>query len=494
MRSPRRRGGGLAAIAALSLVSLACTDPPTSGGGGGVVVGEDGEAQLPDCPLDALGESSASGPVDVTLWYGGLVGKAKDAMVQIVANFNAAQDDVELVADDQGADYDEVYRKFTSAAAADTSQLPDIVYLEDVQLRALVDGGLVLPAQSCMEAAGYDLTQLEPAARSKYSVGDVLYPGYMNISTPVLYYNKAHWAKAGLDPEDPPGTLAEVEEVARKLKAAGVSEKPLSFKADRWFFESWLTGIGVDIVDNDNGRSGEPTEATFDTPEARDLMAWLQKMNDEGLLNPFADTEGSIDHYLALVTQQSSMLVETSTASSTIAATVSGTLTAAEAGVDFDESVIDKSQLVPGTGAYPGIEAPGKIFASGGAFYMLNTSDDPQQAGAWSFLDFMLQPANAKLWHTSGGYLPAVKAVSEEADIQAFWQDDLTGVLLFPAVEQFADADPDQPGPLIGPYNDETAAIQGAMEAILFDGADIGSALSDAEASVTESLQRYAGD
>jgi sn-glycerol 3-phosphate transport system substrate-binding protein len=125
---------------------------------------------------------------------------------------------------------------------------------------------------------------------------------------------------------------------------------------------------------------------------------------------------------------------------------------------------------------------------------MLNTSDDPQQAGAWSFMDFMLQPANAKLWHTGGGYLPAVKAVSEEPDIQAFWQDDLTGVLLFPAVEQFADADPDQPGPLIGPYNDETAAIQGAMEAILFNGADIDNALSDAQASVTESLQRYAGD
>ncbi|HET6953565.1 MAG TPA: extracellular solute-binding protein [Acidimicrobiales bacterium] len=487
-----RRRAALAALAATTVASLACSDPPTSGGG--VVVDGNGDVELPDCPLDALDEAAASGPVPVTLWYGGLTGKAKDAMVAQVANFNAAQDVVELKADDQGVDYDEVYRKFTSAASADTSQLPDVVYLEDVQLRALADSGLVLPAEACMEAADYDMTEIEPAARAKYSVDDVLYPGYMNISTPVLYYNKAHWAKAGLDPEDPPDTLDEVYEVARALKAAGVSPRPMSFKADRWFFESWLTGVDVDIVNEDNGRSAEPTEATFDTPEARDLMAWLTKMDDEGLLNPFADTEGSIDHYLALITQDSSMLIETSTASSTIAATVSGTITAAEAGVDFDESVIDKSALVPGAGALPGIEQPGQVFASGGAFYILNTSDAPQQAGAWSFLEFMLQPENAKLWHTGGGYLPAVKAVNDEPDIEAFWTDDLTGVLLFPAVEQLADADPDRPGPLIGPYNDETAAIQGAMESILFDGADIDAALADAEATVTQSLERYAGE
>ena len=44
-------------------------------------------------------------------------------------------------------------------------------------------------------------------------------------------------------------------------------------------------------------------------------MELLQQMNDEGLLNVFANTEGGIDQYLALVTQDSSMLIETSTAS-----------------------------------------------------------------------------------------------------------------------------------------------------------------------------------
>jgi sn-glycerol 3-phosphate transport system substrate-binding protein len=487
----RRRGAVVAMLTAAAVVAAACSDPPTSGGDGAVVAGDDDDAALPDCPLDAL--DGADGPVEITLWYGGLGGSAKAAMEEQVAAFNASQSDMVLNASAQGSSLEEVYRKFTSAASAGTDQLPDLIYLEDTQLQAIADSGLMLPAQACMEAADYDLTQLEPAARAKYSVGDVLYPGYMNVTTPVLYFNKAHFAQAGLDPEDPPDTLEEMYEAAKTLKETGVSDKPFSFRASRWYFETWLTGIGNDIINNDDGRSGLATEATFATPEADDLMASLQRMNDEGLLNVFAATEGGIDQFLALVTQESSMLVETSTASSTIRDALAGSVSAEQAGVDFDVSSVDLSVLVPGTGAFPGIESAGRVFPSGGAFYILNTSEPEQQAASWRFLEFMLDPANAKTWLFSGGYLPVVKAVNDDPEVQAFWTDDLAGVLLLPATEQLGDADPDQPGPLIGPYPDEADALEAAMEAILLEGSDSSSMLSDAQDTVTESLQRYAG-
>jgi sn-glycerol 3-phosphate transport system substrate-binding protein len=481
---------GISAVIATCLVAAACSEPPTTGSGDAVAIGPGGE--LPDCPLDALDE--ATGPVEVNLWYGGLVGSTKATMEDIVARFNASQEQVRVTANDQGAAYDEVFRKYESASSSSPDQLPDIIYLEDTQLQVMIDSGQVLPAQACMEAAGYDLTDIEPVARSKYTVGDVLYSGYMNVSTPVLYYNKAHWVKAGLDPNDPPQTLDEIYEQARKLKAAGVSAKPLSFKADRWFFETWLTGIGEDIVNNGNGRQAPATEATFATPAADDLVGWLQKMNDEGLLNAFADTEGSIDQYLALATQQSSMLIETSTASATIADALGGDLTAAEAGADFDASVLDKTELVPASAAMPGVEAAGKVFPTGGAFYILNTSDPAQQAASWKFLEFMLQPEIAKVWHLSGGYLPIVKAVEEDPEVQAFWRDELAGTLVHTAVDQLADADPDHPGPLIGPYVDEALAIENALDAVLFDDQDVTESLARAQDEVTQSLERYAGD
>ena len=175
-------------------------------------------------------------------------------------------------------------------AAATPDQLPQIIYLEDTMLGEMVDKGQVLPAQSCMEADGYDITQITPAARASYSVDGVLYPGYMNVSTPVIYYNKIHFEKAGLDPNKPPTTLAEVEEYAKILKDKGVSPKPMAFLANEWFFNTWMAGVGQEAINNDNGRTEPATEATFASPEVVGALAKLDEMNAEGLLNAFPVT------------------------------------------------------------------------------------------------------------------------------------------------------------------------------------------------------------
>ena len=488
----RQRKAVAVVLVAAGLMAAACSEPPTTGSGEAADVEAGGEAALPECPLDAL--DTAAGPVEVTLWYGGIGGVTEETMKHMVEAFNASQDKVHVTASNQGSSYAEVYRKFESAASANTDQLPDVVLLENTQLQVVADGGLILPAESCMEAAGYDITNIEPAVRSAFSVNDVLYPGYANVTSQVLYYNKAHWVKAGLDPTAPPKTLEEIYEQAKKLKAAGVSEKPWAFKISATVFENWLSGDGIDVVNNNNGHDGQATEATFDTPEARDALALLKRMNDEGLVNVFASTEGGIDQYLALATQQSSMLIETSGAAVNIAEALGGNLTAAEVGAEFDSSLVDRAQLVPGTGLFPGLQSAGQVHPGGSGFFIVNTAPAEEQAGAWKFLEFMLQPENAKEWHLRGSYLPIIKSVADEPDVQAFWKDQVAGVLIKPAVDQLAAADPDQPGPLIGPYTDFTDKLENAIEGVLLSGDDVGSALSTAQDEVTQSLERYAGN
>jgi sn-glycerol 3-phosphate transport system substrate-binding protein len=321
----------------------------------------------------------------------------------------------------------------------------------------------------------------------------VLYAGYANVSSQVLYYNKAHWVKAGLDPTAPPKTLEEIYEQAKKLKAAGVSDKPWAFKISATVFENWLSGDGIDVVNNNNGHDGQATEATFDTPEARDALALVKRMNDEGLVNVFASTEGGVDQYLALATQQSSMLIETSGAAVNIAEALGGNLTAADVGAEFDASLVDRTQLVPGTGQFPGLQSAGQVHPGGGGFFIVNTAPPEEQAGAWKFLEFMLQPENAKEWHLRGSYLPIVKTVADEPDVQTFWKDQVAGVLIKPAVDQLAAADPDEAGPLIGPYTDFTDNLENAIEGVLLSGDDVNSALTTAQDEVTQSLERYAG-
>ena len=488
VRRPVRRA--LLGLTTVGLLGLAaCGSPPTTTGSGAGRT--DGPAKIDpkDCPVAALDE--AKGPVKVNLWFSGLVDPALGVLTDMAKRYNASQDKVVVTTNNQGNAYQEGLDKYENAAAT-PDQLPQIMYLEDTMLGQLVDKGQVLPAETCMVADDFDPTEIAPAARAAYSVDDVLYPGYMNVSTPILYYNKVHFKNAGLDPENPPKTIAEIKAAAKVLKEAGVSKKPFSFKADQWFISTWLSGVGQDMVNNDNGRSKPATEATFDSEPAKEIFGDLQRMDDEGLLNAFPVTDGSIDHYLALINEDSSMLVETSTASGTIAAALGGEL-GETGGVKIDTSALDGKKIVPGSGEYPGLEAAGQIYASGGAFFMMNTSSPAQQAASWDFLKFMWEPENATTWHVEGGYLPVLKSIVDSPEVATFQDTELDGKLLTPAVDQLATADPDRSGPLIGPYRQFQDILQGALEKVLFNGAEVGPSLAAAEAEATALFKDYNG-
>lgn len=489
-RRPVRRA--LVGLTAVGLLGLAACGAPPAPEGAGAGRTADGKAKIDpkDCPVAALDE--AKGPVKVNMWFSGLVDPALGVLQDMAKRYNASQDKVVVTTNNQGNAYQEGLAKYRGASST-PDQLPQIQYLEDTMLGEMVDKRQVLPAEACMLADDFDPTQITPAARSAYSVDDVLYPGYMNVSTPILYYNKVHFQKAGLDPENPPKTLDEIEAAAKKLKAAGVSKKPFSFKADQWFISTWVSGVGEDMVNNDNGRTKPATKATFDAPPTQEVFDDLQRMDEEGLLNAFPVTDGSIDHYLALINEDSSMVVETSTASGTIAAALGGELANGTGGVKIDTSALDGKKIVPGSGEYPGLKSAGQIYASGGAFYIMNTSSPAQQAASWDFLKFMWEPENATIWHTEGGYLPVLKDIVDSPEVTAFQENELDGKLLGPAVNQLATADPDRSGPLIGPYEGFQDILQGALEKVLFSGADVDTSLAAAQKAATALLQDYNG-
>jgi len=96
-------------------------------------------------------------------------------------------------------------------------------------------------------------------------------------------------------------------------------------------------------------------------------------------------------------------------------------------------------------------------------------------------------------WHIEGGYLPVVKEIVDHPDIATFQDTELDGKLLKPAVEQLGTADPDRSGPLIGPYRAFQDILQGALESVLFNGADVNKSLSTAQTDATALLKDYNG-
>lgn len=476
----RMRVGALGlALGAAGLTS--CGPPPVIEGSGPFI----DEQSLPPCPLDAL--EAAPGKVQVVMWHG-LGVEPKRALDALIAKYNATQDKVEIIARQQGTSYDEVLRKYEAAAA--TSGLPGIIFVEDTTTQTMIDGGTIFPAESCMKASDFDLERYEPAVRGYYTSQGVFWPAFANVSGPVLYFNEVHFKKAGLDPDDPPQTIDELRDAAEALKKSGI-EFPIALKLDEWYFESWFNGTGQQVVNNNNGHDGRPTKANVANPEAVEILTKFKDMRDDGLLQAFSDTDGQINQFLALASQQSSITVETSTAASTIKAFLGGTLAEAPAGAAEE---VETAELIPRAAPLPGLKEPGKVRVSGGAYYMVKGSKSsptpPEQiAAAWDFFQYMSQPENVADLHMQGSYLPVISPAQDDPRLQTFWKDDLAGRMLVVAREQLAEIDPENPGPLMGPYPEYVDAMLQALDnAILLDK-DPKASLEQAEKEIDEILQ-----
>lgn len=453
--------------------------------------GEGAAAELPPCPVEAL--EAASGPVEVTVWHS-YTAVTEETLLAMAADYNASQDEVVVKIENQSS-YEELWRKYQQGIAS--GQLPTIAIPDDTVTQQIIDSGTVLPAQSCIDATGYDTSQLLDVSRSYYTIDDVLYPSSLNTSAALLYYNKNHFRKAGLDPDSTPGTLDEMREYAQKIKDAGVVDTPIVLNLSPSIIEMFLTGAGIPVIDNDNGRGdGETTASTFADERTVELLTWMQDMVDDGLLTIVPPIDNQFEHYLAMANQSASMTIETSTAATSVEAFLAGDLQAADLPTDAagaaDDADVDLEALDIGAGEVPGIDEPGQLQMGGGAWYITLAGSDEQQAAAWDFLSWFNEPAQQARWSAEGSYLPYNTKALDEPVLQEAWTTTKAGQWLALAYEELSTGiDPEFPGPLMGPYEQFRAAEREAVDAIVFGDADPAAAAQDVQDKTTEAIQQY---
>lgn len=449
----------------------------------------DGKAE--NCPVDAL--ASAKGPVQVDVWYA-FQGVAAKGLEKLAADYNASQNKVVVKVANQGS-YEEQLSKYKTALAKPDT-LPEMVTAEDTNTRFIVDSNSVVTAEDCFAADPdaeklYD--DLVPAVRAAYSVDDKLLPVAFGVSTPVLYFNQAHFRKAGLDLAKPPATLDELRAAAEKLKAANIPglEQPLVMKMDSWFLEHWLTGQGEPVVDRDNGREGMPTKALLESPAALDIVDWVKKMIDDGLLKAVRSND-DISSYLAVATQSGSMLIETSAAITTIDAAIAGTLDPSMLpGVNIDVSGIKFDTLEVGVAPLPGKKEAGKGQIGGNAWYIPKKSPE-EIAAAWDFAKFVNSTAAQVGWTLTSGYLPSHQSAADDPKLVEDWTTTRKGGWSKIAYQGTLSLDPDFTGPLIGAYAAFRTEARGALDAIAFEGADPATRLKQADEKIAAAFAAYA--
>ena len=465
----------IAILATVALFVAAC-----GGGSGG------GETASSDCPVDAL--ANATAPVELEIWQT-LTGQPQRAMEVLVEQYNASQDKVVVKLVNQGVGYEEIQRKFNTAISE--RKLGGLVILEDTQTQFMADSGVIVPAQNCFDAdPSVNLDDFSPVVRNFYSVDGALQPASSNLSTGVMYYNRDHLAEAGLNPDAPPQTLDEVRDAAIAIQAAGITEKPFVMLLQPWFVEHWLTGSGVSIVNENNGRDGLATESTFNNATTLELYTWLADMNQRGLLNAVPGTEGQLNHYLAMANQDASITIETSTAISTIDAVLAGTLNPADVGLDLDS--IPAFDIDVDVAPYPGLTGPGQVQAGSGAWYIPNTNSDEVIAAAWDFMKWFNSPAIQAQWVIGSTYNPWNDLTESEPAVQEWEATTRPGRWLSVAVEEIDNLDPNFPGPLIGPYTDVRTAIRKSLDELLLKGGTSPEqVVADTDAAITQALKDY---
>jgi sn-glycerol 3-phosphate transport system substrate-binding protein len=430
---------------------------------------------LPECPVDAL--DKASGPVTITMWHS-MTRANEETLQRLTKQFNESQDKVRVKLVNQTS-YTDTRTKFRSALS--TGGLPDIVQIEDTALQFMIDTQAALPVQSCIDAEKYDTSDYVKRVLAYYTVKNVLWPMPFNVSNPVLYYDRALFRKAGLDPDKPPTTLDEVRADAQKIVDTKAAPYGIALKTDSWYLEQWLAKAGATFVNHGNGREARATEVTFGEKPGQDIYDWLAGMVKDKLLLAVGSSEGTIDDYLAVANSRAAMTIETSAGLGTISQVLgSGQFANVELGV----------------GAMPGPKGDGGILVGGAALYISNGkgSTPEKQAAAWEFAKFLSSAQSQSVWSAGTGYLPVRQSATTMEPLVTQWKKapfyKIAYDQLLEGAENTATA-----GPVIGPYGAAGEGVRGAVidsiDGVLTQGKAPGPQLQQAVDEANKAIADY---
>ena len=144
------------------------------------------------CALPAMAE-----PVQIDWWYSN-GGKIEEAIQQLITDFNGSQSDYQVVGTRKG-NYEETLA--ATIASYRVGQNPVILQAAERGFMTMLNANVAVPMHQLMEDNGHKLNWddfIAPVA-SFFKVDGKVYAMPFNSSTPVLYYNKDLFAKAGLE-------------------------------------------------------------------------------------------------------------------------------------------------------------------------------------------------------------------------------------------------------------------------------------------------------
>ena len=341
-------------------------------------------------------------PVTINWWFahGGRLG---EKVQEIVANYNASQDQYKVVATYKG-NYTDTMN--AGIAAFRSKNPPHILQVFEVGTASMMAArGAIKPVYEVMAESGLPF---DPKAYLSTVTGYYTAPdGKMlsmpfNSSTPVLYYNLDAFKKAGLDPDKPPKTWPEVAEYAKKLVAAGY---PGGFSTAwiSWIHvENFSAWHNVPIGTKANGFGGMDTEFIFNSPlHVKHIQHLADWQKEKIFVYGGRRNKGNA----LFSSEQVAMYTESS---------------AGYAGFKKTCKFPFRTSMLPYWPDASG--APQNTIIGGASLWVMQGHSAEEYKGVASFFNYLSKAEVQADWHQFTGYLPITYAAYELTKKQGFYE------------------------------------------------------------------------
>jgi sn-glycerol 3-phosphate transport system substrate-binding protein len=341
-------------------------------------------------------------PIEIQWWHS-MTGANNEVVNRIADDFNKSQPAYKIVPVFKGS-YPEALN--AGIAAFRAGQAPDIIQVFEVGTATMMAAkGAIKPVYEVMEQSGekFDPASYLPAIAGYYSTRD----GHMlslpfNSSTPVFYYNKDAFKKAGLDPSKPPKTWPEFFDTAKKLKAGG-SACGFTVGWLSWTqVEVFSTWHGVPIATEANGLGGKNAVLEINNPlEIRHIEDLVKAAQDHSF-----DYAGRQNEPEAKFISGDCAMIQTS----------SGMYGTAKANAKFEFGMAELPY-------YPDVrDAPHNSIIGGASLWVMGGKTPEKYKGVAKFFTFLSQTPLQVNLHEVTGYLPITKAAYEAVKSEGFYQ------------------------------------------------------------------------
>lgn len=344
----------------------------------------------------------ADAKTQVTWWHA-MTGANNEVVDKIAKDFNASQQDFELVPVFKGT-YPETLN--AGIAAFRAGQPPEIMQVFDVGTGVMMNAeGAIKPVAEVLTEAGmaFDKSQYLPGIVAYYSRPDGTMLSFpYNSSSPILYFNKDIFQKAGLDAANPPKTWNEVWTAAKKIKSSGAA--PCGYTS------TWLTWIHLEnfaawnntpYATKENGLAGQDAELEINKPLFVNHFQALADLAKDGTFRYGGRTSEAKQIFLA-----------------------------GECGI-FTESSgglgdIVKSGMNYGIGQLPydsdAAGAPQNTIPGGASLWVFAGKSAEQYKGVAAFFAYLSQTDVQTYLHQKSGYLPVTLKAYEETKKSGFYE------------------------------------------------------------------------